>query len=182
MNYRHIYMQIISAAKNQQKLGLRPKNQNQRKDFPNQYFEFHHILPRSLFPNWIKRESNIVPLTAREHFFCHQLLTKIYPSFEMYNAMWFLCISGKYKMSSRFYEKLKIERSKGFWPGKTIKNKRAMKNEVCFCRFCKKECKNKLSLMNHGRVCKLNPSRQRIEDYAWGHKKQTNYISIEAIA
>jgi len=33
MNYRHIYMQIISAAKNQQKLGLRPKNQNQRKIF-----------------------------------------------------------------------------------------------------------------------------------------------------
>lgn len=307
MNYRHIYMQIISAAKNQQKLGLRPKNQNQRKNFPNQYFEFHHILPRSLFPNWSKRKSNIVPLTAREHFFCHQLLTKIYPSFEMQNAMWFLCICGKYKVSSRLYEKLKIERSKklrenpvgfclkapfwnngivnvrsfekpdssfepgrkrklkvkssksackglrkgmrhfyrndthirafecpvgfklgsnskthksneyrkkmseiakekgwrpphrpqfgntntkgktwytngvenkmcfekpeGFWPGKTIKNKCAMKNEICFCGFCKKECKNKLSLMNHERVCRLNPSRQRIEDYAWGHKK-----------
>lgn len=267
MNYRHIYMCIIAHAKSEQLQGLRPKNQNQRKKFPNQYFEFHHILPRSLFPNWIKRESNIVPLTAREHFFCHQLLTKIYPSFEMHSAMWFLCISGKYKMSSRFYEKLKIEISKklrenhkgglrkgmrhfyrddthirtfecpsgfklgsnskthksseyrkkmsklakekgwrpphkpqfgntntkgktwytngvenkmcfekpeGFWPGKTIKNKRAMQNEVCFCRFCKKECKNKLSLMNHERVCKLNPSRQRIEDYAWGHKKQVN--------
>ena len=112
MNYRHIYMQIISAAKNQQKLGLRPKNKNDlKKNFSNQYFEFHHILPKSLFPNWIKRKSNIVSLTAREHFFCHQLLTKIYPSFEMQNAMWFLCICGKYKMSSRFYEKLKVTKN-----------------------------------------------------------------------
>ena len=71
-----------------------------------------------------------------------------------------------------------FEKPEGFWPGKTIKNKRAMKNEICFCRFCKKECKNKLSLMNHERVCRLNPSRQRIEDYAWSHKKNRLTILI----
>lgn len=82
-------MQIISAAKNQVKLGLRPKTKYyQMKDFPNQTFEFHHILPRSLFPNWIARKSNIVALTPREHFFCHQLLTKIYPCSKISSKMY----------------------------------------------------------------------------------------------
>lgn len=87
MNYRKVYMRIISHAKSEQQKGLRPRTKNCKKGFENQYFEFHHILPRSLFPNWIKRKSNTVPLTAREHFFCHQLLTKIYPHSSMWRAL-----------------------------------------------------------------------------------------------
>jgi hypothetical protein len=104
MNYRHVYMLIIEHAKKEVELGLRPKSSYQRKNFPNQYFEFHHILPRSLFPLWIKRKSNLVPLTAREHFFCHQLLTKIYPCREMYFAInaFIRTNSGRF-LSSRAY-------------------------------------------------------------------------------
>lgn len=88
MNYRHAYMAIICHAKSEEKLGLRPKNKaDKRRYFSDKYFEFHHILPKSLFPNWIKRKSNIVCLTAREHFFCHQLLTKIWPGIQMYGAL-----------------------------------------------------------------------------------------------
>ena len=97
-------MQIVSAAKNQQKLGLRPKTKYDRKNFKDSYFEFHHILPKSIFPNWSTRDSNIVPLTAREHFFCHQLLTKIYPSSEMFYALWRMCCGerlGHRKVTSR---------------------------------------------------------------------------------
>lgn len=68
MNYKLVYMRIVSHAKKEMNLGLRPRNSWEKKEFPNQYFEFHHILPKSLFPNWIKRKSNIVALTAREHF------------------------------------------------------------------------------------------------------------------
>lgn len=108
MNYRHVYMQIISAAKNQVKLGLRPKTKYyQLKDFPNQTFEFHHILPRSLFPNWSARESNIVPLTAREHFFCHQLLYKIYNCSEMQIAIFMMSHRMGKKISSKLYEECK---------------------------------------------------------------------------
>jgi len=39
------------------------------------YVEKHHILPRSLGGSDLK--SNIVSLSAREHFVCHMLLTKI---------------------------------------------------------------------------------------------------------
>lgn len=109
MNYRHAYMRIISHAKSEQLQGLRPKNYNQKKNFPNQYFEFHHILPKSLFPFWKNRKTNIVPLTAREHFFCHQLLIKIYPnSFELKHCLWLMYNTrdGIHK-NSKEYEKYK---------------------------------------------------------------------------
>lgn len=109
MNYRKVYMQIICNAKNEMSLGLRPKTKSQKYKFPNQYFEFHHILPKSLFPNWEKRKSNIIPLTAREHFFCHKLLTKIYPnSFELKHCLWLMYNTrdGIYK-NSKEYEKYK---------------------------------------------------------------------------
>lgn len=116
MNYRHVYMEIIFHVKQEMKLGLRPKNRYYKsKNFSNQYFEFHHILPRSLFPNWSKKESNIVALTAREHFFCHQLLAKIYPnSFEMKSAIWrMICRVKGLKISPKQYEKIRKDFSKG---------------------------------------------------------------------
>lgn len=107
MNYKHVYALIINRAKSEMELGLRPKNYNQRKNFPNQYFEFHHILPKSLFPNWSKRKSNIVALTAREHFFCHQLLTKIYQGQAMQASLHFLYgLHKEFKIkNSRDYER-----------------------------------------------------------------------------
>lgn len=110
MNYRHVYMLIIEHAKSEMKNGLRPKSSYYRKNFPGQYFEFHHILPRSLYPLWVKRKSNLVALTAREHFFCHQLLDKIYPNSNMFLAIWLLANDGKDRYcikSSHAYEKLK---------------------------------------------------------------------------
>jgi hypothetical protein len=48
-----------------------------RKNFPpSGYFETHHILPKSLGGDDSK--TNLVNLTAREHYLCHYLLTKIY--------------------------------------------------------------------------------------------------------
>lgn len=108
MNYRRIYMLIVEHAKKEVDLGLRPKTKSFKKDFPNQYFEFHHILPKSLFPFWKNRKSNIIPLTAREHFFCHQLLEKIYPNSNMFIALWLLANDGQNNYcSSRQYQKLK---------------------------------------------------------------------------
>lgn len=101
MNYRHIYMIIITKALNEQKLGLRKKKNGA-------YYEKHHILPKSIFPLWKDRPFNQVLLTAREHYFCHQLLTKIYPTKEMIFALWRLSHSGKHKVSSREYERLRV--------------------------------------------------------------------------
>ena len=102
MNYRHVYMLIIEHAKSEMKLGLRPLTQSQKSKFENQYFEFHHVLPKSLYPKWSKRKSNLVALTAREHFFCHQLLTKIFPSAQMYAAL-VVCYNKTGNRSSKEY-------------------------------------------------------------------------------
>lgn len=98
-------MIIITKAKEEMRLELRKKGNGS-------YYENHHILPRSLFPLWVKRESNLVLLTAREHFFCHQLLTKIFPSRQMNFALWsFLTKNNKkpdgLKLSSKDFEVLR---------------------------------------------------------------------------
>ncbi len=110
MNYRHIYMLIIEHARRESELGLRPKSIYSKKDFSNKYFEMHHILPRSLYPLWVKNDRNIVALTPREHYFCHQLLTKIFDSQEMICALWFMSHNknDNYNITSRQYEAAKI--------------------------------------------------------------------------
>jgi hypothetical protein len=97
MNYRLVYIKIINKAK--------LKNRKKRQDI---YYEKHHILPKSLFPNWIIKESNLVLLTAREHFFCHQLLDKIYPGKKMFLALWRLANDKKHIINSREFERLRI--------------------------------------------------------------------------
>lgn len=103
MNYRHVYMLIIEHAKSEEKLGLRKKGNGN-------YYEKHHILPKSLFPLWVNRKSNLVLLTAREHFFCHQLLIKIYPSRQMYRAlsMFMKNCHGKRNLTPKQYESARM--------------------------------------------------------------------------
>lgn len=100
-------MIIINHAKSEEKLGIRKRGNGV-------YYEAHHILPRSLFPNWFKRKSNFVLLTAREHVFCHQLLCKIYPGKEMIYALFCMvnCKKEDMKISSKQYERLRIKYSK----------------------------------------------------------------------
>lgn len=49
------------------------------------YYETHHIVPKSLGGNNAK--NNLVKLTAREHFICHYLLTKIVDNVDDRNKM-----------------------------------------------------------------------------------------------
>ena len=63
MNYRRVYNQIISNRKSNP-LGL------------TEYGELHHIIPKSLGGKDI--ETNLIRLTAREHFICHALLAEMY--------------------------------------------------------------------------------------------------------
>lgn len=141
MNYRKVYMTVIANAikENRKKLSRDAENYV--------YYEEHHVLPKSLFPAWQHRKSNLVLLTAREHFFCHQLLTKIYPSYSMSCALFYMCNGNDYQRnvcSSRDYERARIEfakwnsiRHKGQVPwnkGKKcpqLKNPVWMHNENC---------------------------------------------------
>jgi hypothetical protein len=84
------------------------------------YSEKHHILPRSLGGS--DDQENIAILTAREHFICHWLLTKIYTAgkerYLVVNALQGMQRKNKHqkryssKITSRVYENLKEEWSR----------------------------------------------------------------------
>ena len=94
------------------------------------YTENHHILPRSMGGS--NGSDNLVTLTAREHFICHILLTKMciastHKTKMIYAAFMMCHIEGRgqcryRKISSHLYETLKIKfaacsstRSKQYW-------------------------------------------------------------------
>jgi NUMOD3 motif len=83
-------------------------------------YERHHIFPKSLGGS--DNESNLIYITAREHFICHWLLTKIYPvgeeHWKMLNALRMMRAENKNqcryntKITSRVYAKIKEEYAK----------------------------------------------------------------------
>lgn len=106
MNYQNIYQLLINRALLEKRTKL-----------PG--MERHHILPRSLGGN--NDVSNLVYLSAREHFVAHKLLVKIHKNNslahkKMIYALWQMSIQrdGRYKgiVSSHTYQKAKEEYSK----------------------------------------------------------------------
>jgi hypothetical protein len=101
MDYSKIYYKIIEN----------------RKDHPyDGYVECHHIVPKSL--GGTNDNSNLVNLSAREHFICHLLLTKMYSEgtsnyYKMIKAfmMMLVCQSkGQQRvLNSKRYEFLRVK-------------------------------------------------------------------------
>ena len=172
MNYRHVYMLIIKHAKSEMELGLRPKSRYEKRyKFSECYFEFHHILPKSLFPNWSKRKSNLVALTAREHFFCHQLLVKIYPTYEMWGALFRLSKDGRgdRNVTSREYEnirnnfsRLQSEKKKGYKPWNTGKTNVYSDEQI------KRMSKARKNATTPETIRKIKEARAK-QDMSWRH-------------
>jgi hypothetical protein len=127
MNYEVIYNKIIGRAKSENRV----KNKQT-------YYEAHHIIPKCMggegeSSQW-RHHSNIVLLTAKEHFIVHQLLCEIYPKHPgLLFALWAMCnqntTNSRVKVSSRVYSRLRQESSTlksklykgktGTWNGKT---------------------------------------------------------------
>ena len=105
MNYEKNYYSYINYVKTL----CRSKNDNK-------YYELHHILPKSIYPNLANNKDNLILLTAREHFLAHYLLMKIYEVKQdrtNYEKMFYAfirmcnCTSGDSKpkyINSRLYE------------------------------------------------------------------------------
>ena len=90
--------------------------ENARNRKTDEYTETHHILPRSLGGS--DTPDNLVDLTAREHFMCHWLLTKMHTGQargKMINALYMMQGQGPYqtryksKITSRIYKNLREE-------------------------------------------------------------------------
>ncbi len=52
-----------------------------------EYYESHHVIPKSLRKDLEKETNNLVLLTAREHFICHLLLPKFTFDEDMYKML-----------------------------------------------------------------------------------------------
>lgn len=81
------------------------------------YTEKHHIIPKSLGGS--NSKDNLVRLTAREHFVCHWLLTKMINGQSIYKmtlALSKMCQSSsnqrRYRPTSRTFESIRIQVSK----------------------------------------------------------------------
>jgi hypothetical protein len=99
MNYQKIYNNIINNRKLTPYVG---------------YTEIHHILPRAL--DGTDEAHNLVKLSAREHFICHYLLTKIYKTGpehrKMLRAFLMMLVSSNGQqryIPARKYESLRLK-------------------------------------------------------------------------
>lgn len=163
MNYQRIYNQIIERAQKRQLEG---------------YVEKHHLVPRCLGGSDDKE--NLVELTAREHFLCHQLLCEIYPDSEKLKYALYLMNIGKqknknanYQISSRTYERLKKEHSL-LITGKPKDQK--TKNKISKALKGKKlsdEIKQKISLGRKG--IKSKSHKKGNEHKLFGKKKSEEH-------
>lgn len=130
--YTKYYINIINKAKNRLIDG---------------YCETHHIIPKSLGGSNLKE--NLVNLTAREHFICHLLLTKMYEGDakkKMIHAAWAMATlendnQQRYKITSKIYESLRIKYAT--LKAETLKGKSGRKHS--------EETKKKLSLAHTGK-------------------------------
>lgn len=93
MNYQLIYKSLIESRR--------------INTTPSDYYEIHHIVPRSL--GGTNGKSNLVKLTAREHFIAHLLLAKIHGG-----TMWYALrlMSGRVQINSHTFEMMRKEFSK----------------------------------------------------------------------
>jgi hypothetical protein len=142
MDYQKLYNAIILNAQ---------KSIRSKKD--GSYFEKHHIIPKCLGGS--NDKNNLVLLTAKEHFVCHNLLCELYPkNWGLVNSIWFMCNfnrNGKrdYIVSSREYQRLRMWHSNSL-----IGNK-----------------------MNVGRI-KTEATRKKIGDSNRGKKLSEEHIQI----
>jgi hypothetical protein len=102
--YTSVYYKIIERSRNRKISG---------------YTEKHHIIPKSL--GGTNEPSNLVRLTAREHYICHVLLTRMTENNNkakmVHAAAAFICWTSKnharaIKINSRVFEMLKKLRQK----------------------------------------------------------------------
>lgn len=132
MNYKRIYDSIIENAKNQIREG---------------YLEKHHIVPKSVGGSDDK--SNLVLLTAREHYLCHWLLAKHTNDKRMWLAFSMMCVSSNKHQritNGRMFEQSKIARTFAM-----SGENNPMFGKKSFCKQHSEETKEKIRLSKLGK-------------------------------
>lgn len=110
----HIYHQFLDNKHTATYLRIVGRAKNRKLD---DYTEEHHVLPEALGGS--NEQSNLVKLTAREHFICHLLLLKMIVGHDRSKMAFAAFMMGcsnerqeRYKVTGRVYELVKREFSK----------------------------------------------------------------------
>lgn len=150
--YTTMYYSIINNARSQD----RSKSES--------YFELHHVQPKSLGGS--NKQDNLILLTAREHFLCHLLLTKMFDAgtIEYYKMLHsFMLMKGSNSLQTRYinsklYESIKKQYS--------VYQSNKRKNSVM-----SKEQKQKISNSMKGHFVS-EETKQKISKSASSRKRQ----------
>ena len=140
MNYLKIYNQIIDRAKNNLREG---------------YLEKHHIVPKCIGGD--NTLSNLVLLTAREHYICHWLLAKQYKMKELYYAFSMMIV--KSNKHDRYCNGILYERAKQHRSLATTGENNPMFGKKSACVSHTEETKEKIRMSKLGK--KRNPFSRR---------------------
>jgi hypothetical protein len=146
------------------------------------YVENHHIVPKSIIKN-----NDVVALTAREHFICHVLLTKMLlgtSKRKMMLALHRLTFGNKhnniiYVKNAKAYENIKIkcsqflsERSQEYWNNIPAEERTRMRSGENNSMFGKKQKESTKQLIGQ-------KAKNRLKDktkhplYGIGHSEET---------
>jgi hypothetical protein len=147
------------------------------------YTERHHILPESLGgPDTV---DNLVDLTAREHFICHWLLTKIYSTGEehwkMLNALRMMRAENpnqkryQTKITGRVYAKLKEEYS--ILQSERVSGKNNPMYGNKFYRSKEGKQRQREAIAGEKNLAKSPEARQKISESKLG-KKRTPFDEV----
>jgi hypothetical protein len=116
MNYKNIYDRLVQNAQNRNLSG---------------YAERHHIVPKCMGGDNAK--SNVVHLSAKEHFIAHKLLVRIYPHTK---GVWYALIAmGRIvEFKSRIFES---ERQKAYAMRRGFKYSEESKKKMSLAKLGK---------------------------------------------
>lgn len=132
------------------------------------YTELHHIIPKSMGGN--NEKTNLIRLSARQHFIAHHLLWKSYQNRETNFAFWSMRMKNNMsQINSKTYSKLKEQHSSYQSELKKLYNPMfndEAKQKLSDCRKGKPlsdETKRKLSLIRRG-VPKSEITKKKISE------------------
>ena len=143
------YYNIIENAIKQKRVKLKKSCSNFI------YYEAHHILPKCLFPEFAASKSNIVLLSAEEHYRCHKLLTEMTEGNEyhrMIHAFWCMATRKTDEMNRQLISEEEYSK---------LRTKFSISRSVLQSgKMCMESTKKLISLKNKGR----KPSKLAIEN------------------
>ena len=142
------------------------------------YSERHHIMPKSLGGS--DKKDNLVRLTAKEHFICHLLLTKMTTGDakkKMSYALWLIVNmtnnrQTRHKVTSITYERIRTEHS-------IMLSKEYSGKKKSYSSFAgKKHSLESLQHMSEVKLGKNNPNFGVVQKPEWNKAKSDSQIGI----